>query len=146
MTLRLKSVLLLIAVLVIGGLIGALVQARLAEQRIEQIAAHRSERGFMRFVERGIEPADPAQEEAVRAILREASMRVAERSMRHRADVRAIMDSTRAELSTILSAEQMEQLDAHLERHRPMRRGQRPPMDRDSLRMQRRGMRGTSPN
>jgi hypothetical protein len=123
MTPRLKSTLLLIVVLIIGGILGALVQARLAEQRIEQIAAHRSERGFMRFIERGIEPVDADQEGAVRTILRGSSMRVAEQTMRHRAEIRAIMDSTRAELSTVLTPEQMAQLEEHLDRHRPMRRG-----------------------
>jgi hypothetical protein len=139
MTPRTKSLLLLLAALLVGGLLGALVQARLAEQRIERIAAHRSERGFMRFVERGIEPVDAEQQAAVRAILRDASSRVAHRTMRHRADMRAIMDSTRGELATILSAEQLQRLDAHLERHRPMMRRGAPPADREFQHRERRG-------
>lgn len=126
MNARTKSILLLLAALLVGGLLGALVQARLAEQRIEQIAAHRSERGFMRFVERGIEPVDSEQEAAVRAILQGASMQMAEKTMRHRLEIRSIVDSTRSELSRVLSPEQLEQLDAHLQRERPMHRGRGP--------------------
>jgi hypothetical protein len=138
MNARTKSILLLMAALIVGGLLGALVQARLAEQRIEQIAAHRSEGGFMRFVERGIEPVDAEQEQAVREILRGASMHIASRTMQHRREVRSIVDSTRTELSRVLSPEQMQQLDAHLERERPMRRG-RGPGAMDGERRQRQG-------
>lgn len=138
MTPRTKSLLLLLAALLVGGLLGALVQARLAEQRIEQIAAHRSERGFTRFIERGIEPVDAGQEDAVRDILQDASSRMSQRAMQHRTDVRAIMDSTRRELSTVLSAAQMERLDSHLERHRPAMRRRGSP-DRQLQRRERRG-------
>src|SRR5690554_5730472 len=96
---RVKSIVLLVVTLLIGGVLGALLQARMAEQRIERIAAYRSERGFIRFIERGIEPHDEQQHEQIRAILSTAASRVSEKSTRHRQEMRAIIDSTRAELA-----------------------------------------------
>jgi prophage DNA circulation protein len=124
---RTKSILLLVAVFAIGGLVGALIQARMAEQRIEQIASHRSERGFVRFMERGIEPVDDAQAEQIRSILRTSSGRMAEQARTNRQSIRAIVDSTRAELNQVLTPEQQQALREHVEQSRPMlRRGDGP--------------------
>ncbi len=122
MTPRSKSILLIVATLVIGGLIGALVHARLSEARIERISAYRSDRGFIRFVERGIGPTDDRQQEEIRRIVSSAADRAADVSMRHREEMRAIMDSTRSALFHILTPEQMERLRQHLA-GRPRGRG-----------------------
>lgn len=119
----LKSVLLLLITLVIGGVLGALLHARLSEQRLERIAAYRSERGFIRYIERGIEPTDADQQEQIRQILSSAASRVSERSTRHRQEMRSIIDSTHAELSQVLTPEQQQRLREHLETHRPRRGG-----------------------
>lgn len=118
---RIKSVLILLATLLIGGVLGALLQARVAEQRLERIAAYRSERGFIRYIERGIEPRDEVQREQIRGILSTAAARASERNMRHRQEMGAILDSTRAALSEVLTPAQLDLLERHLETRRPGR-------------------------
>ena len=118
---RVKSALLLAATLLIGGVLGALLHARLAERRIERIAFLRSSQGFARYLERAIEPESPEQRAAVRAILDRAAARMGEHVARSRRERRAILDSTRAELRTVLSEEQMARLEARLAPRRPGR-------------------------
>jgi ERCC4-type nuclease len=128
---RIKSILLLVAVFVIGGLVGALIQARMAEERIGRIAVHRSERGFVRFMERGIEPTDDTQAEQIRSILQESSTRMAEQARMNRQSIRSIVDSTRAELNQVLTPDQQQALREHIEQSRPMmRRGDGPNRER----------------
>jgi cytosine/adenosine deaminase-related metal-dependent hydrolase len=122
MTARVKSSLLLVATLLIGMVLGALLNARLAEQRLERIASLRSARGFSAFIERSIEYRDEAQREAVRAILDRAGARMTAHMEETRREVRALFDSTRAELSTVLTEEQLEQLEQRLEMGRQNRR------------------------
>lgn len=117
MSARLKSLLLLFAALLLGGVLGALVNARLAEARLEQVASLRSSSGFVRFVERGIEPRDEAQREAIRAVLQRSAEQLAETRNQHRQEVRRIVEATRAELAPLLTADQRAQLEARLEVH-----------------------------
>lgn len=123
MSARTKSIIIIFATLVIGGLLGAVINARMSEQRLERIAAYRTERGFIRYMERGIEPVDEVQQEEIRSILSDAAARTAERSMRHRREMRAILDSTHAELARILTPEQQQRLREHLETPPRQRRG-----------------------
>ena len=132
MTPRVKSALLLVATLLIGGVLGALLNARMAEQRMERIAFLRSQRGFVRGIEQAIEFRDEAQQEAVRRILDGSAERIREHMLESRAEVQAILESTRVELGTVLSDEQMEALDEQMQLRRPSpwreRRG--PPLGR----------------
>lgn len=119
MSTRGKSALLLIAVLAIGMVLGALVNARIASQRMERIAFVRTQRGFVRAMENVIDAQDDQTREAVRAILDSAAVRIDEHMQRTRSEMRTILDSTRIELSEVLSPEQMEQLEQHLRERRP---------------------------
>jgi len=130
---RTKSILLLLLALVIGGVLGALLNARLAERRIVRLASFRSEQGFMRYMEQAVEPVDDVQRERIRAVLQSS----AERMSRHREaswrEARLILDSTRAELRTILTEDQMLRLEEHLENQRfrfGRRSDRRPPGER----------------
>ena len=128
MTARVKSILLLLATLLIGMVLGALVNARLAEQRLERIAFLRSQRGFIQAMERAIAPHDEAQREAVRAILDEAALRMATQLQQNGRAMQAILDSTKTELQTVLDADQLqrlERLEERLERRRPRGPGPR---------------------
>ena len=125
MNARLKSFLVIFATLLIGVVLSAVVNARMSEQRIERIAAYRSERGFIRYLERGIEPRDEAQQEEIREILSGAAARTAERSMQYRMEMRRLIDSTHAELADILTPEQQQRLREHLEVRPRHRRGPR---------------------
>ncbi|NNE33856.1 MAG: hypothetical protein HKN13_01370 [Rhodothermales bacterium] len=129
-----KSALLLIATLAIGVVLGALLNARLAQQRLEEIAFMRGPGGFSRTMERAITPLDDEQRDAIRDILESAEARVREQSRTSRAEMAAIIDSTNEELRAILSAEQLERLERRLEfrrrgRLRPNRTRQGNPGD-----------------
>lgn len=119
---RTKSILLIVATLLIGIVIGALLNARLAERRMERIASLRSERGFVAFIETVVEPQDDAQREALREVLRRAGDRMAAHHNRTRDEARALLDSTRAEMAEILTPEQLQRLDERFESRRRHRR------------------------
>jgi hypothetical protein len=111
MNIKTKSALILLGTLVIGMVLGGLVNARMVDQRIERIGYLRSEPGFVRYWHRAIEPTDEAQRLEIEAVLDGAATRMAEHMRRSRSEARAIMDSTRAELSRVLTEEQMRQLE-----------------------------------
>lgn len=115
---RTKSILLLLVTLVLGVVLGALLNARLAQERMERIAFLRSQRGFMRFLEDVVEPESPEQRQAVRDVLRRSAQRMAEVREQHRAEMQSILDSTRTELEGVLTDRQLEQLEQRLEMHR----------------------------
>ncbi len=130
---RVKSGLLLLATLLIGMVLGALLNARLAEQRLERIAFLRTSRGFMRFIDNAIEPQDEAQRAAIETILERSASRMADHTARSRREVRMIVDSTITQLSTVLSKEQMDRLERRMEMGRRLqfdRRGRRGPPPR----------------
>lgn len=118
LTARTKSALLIVATLIIGAVIGALVHARITDQRFDRLAAMRSHRGFARLIERSVEFESPEQREAVLDIVDAASTRLFENMQRTRRETAEILDSTREQLSHVLSPDQMEQLEKRLMRHR----------------------------
>lgn len=127
MTTRVKSAILLVVTLIIGGVIGALLQAQLAEKRFDRMESMRSNRGFARMIERSIEFESPEQKEQVLEIVDEAGQQLFENMQRTRRDARTILDSTRERLSEVLSEAQMEKLEEQLTRRREgRRRGHRP--------------------
>lgn len=123
---RAKSALLIVATLIIGALIGALVHARITDQRFDRLAAMRSHRGFARLIERSIEFESPEQRRAVLEIVDSTSARLFENMQRMRRETAVILDSTREKLSQVLSEEQMDQLEKRLMRHRSERMRRRP--------------------
>lgn len=132
MSARTKSLLLLIVTLLLGVVVGALLNARLAQERMERIAFLRSERGFMRFLEDVVEPEDASQRQLIREILRTSAQRMAQVRTRHHAEMQSVLDSTRAQLEEVLTDEQLERLDERLQQRRfdrrrgPGRRGPPP--------------------
>ncbi len=126
LTARTKSALLIVATLIIGAVIGALVHARITDQRFDRLAAMRSHRGFARLIERSVEFESPEQREAVLDIADAASTRLFENMQRTRRETAEILDSTREQLSHVLSPDQMEQLEKRLMRHRSEQMRRRP--------------------
>ena len=106
--------LLLLGALLIGAVLGGLIHARMVEQRIERIGYLRSERGFIRHVERVVAPSDEAQREAIRAVLRRNAERMVDLRFQFRDAVEALLDSTRAELDSVLTDDQMERLEEEI--------------------------------
>ena len=113
-----KSAAILIGTLVLGMLLGALLHARVTEERMERIAYLRSPQGFVGFFEGAIEPRDEAQKQAIREILDRSSARIGEAARERRSEIRRIIHSTRDELSLVLTEEQNAQLEQQLAERR----------------------------
>ena len=75
MNARTKSILIIVATLLLGIVIGALGAGTLFNQRVETLQALREDDGFMFFLERVVEPVDEAQRQEIRVVLKEASQR-----------------------------------------------------------------------
>lgn len=132
MNARAKSMLLLLITLLIGMVLGALLHARIAEQRMEQLAFLRSQPGFIRYMERAIAPQDAAQQEAIRTILDKTARSLAAQRFSMQEETRAILDSTRAELARVLTEEQMAQLEERINQGRQRFERRPGPPGRDS--------------
>ena len=111
-----KSAVLLVLTLGIGMLLGALLQARLAEQRLERLALLRSERGLTRALGSVIEPVDEAQRVAIDAVLEASAERMAAHIRQNREESIALLDSTMQALHAVLDEAQIEQLNQRMER------------------------------
>lgn len=125
---RTKSVLLLLATLVIGAVLGAVANAWLAQQRFERIRALRAPGGFERMVVETIRPASDSQHAAVDRVVSDAAVRIRTLRRDHHAEVRAVLDSMRTALAPVLTDAQRQRLDRRIRRgERRMRRpNQRP--------------------
>jgi hypothetical protein len=132
---RTKSILILVLTLLLGGVLGAMLNGWLVHQRIDRLQRLRTEAGFTRMMERTIEPRDAAQRDQVRAILERTAGQVEAIQRQRRHEMRAVVDSMRTELRAVLTAEQMSRLERRLRFAEPPRilRG-RPGLRRDSLR------------
>lgn len=111
MTTRTKSTLLLSVTLVIGMVLGAVINAYVAKRRFEHVGYLRSERGLARHLENAIEPRDEAQRTAIRAILEKSAARICSHMDSSAAEGRVIMNETKAELAKVLTLDQMERLE-----------------------------------
>ncbi len=127
---RVKSTLILLATLIIGMVLGGLVAGAMMRAHFAMIPspddfAPRFERAFMR----AIDP-EPEQEDAVREILNRHSARMAGMFQEHMQAAKNQTDSLKAELSTVLTEEQITRLDNKLKRISRMMRGGKPGWDR----------------
>jgi hypothetical protein len=120
---RLKSAGIIVATLIIGMVLGGLLTARIVQNRIDDVAALRSQKRFTRFIERSIEFENEDQRRQVSAILDTTADRMFEHLRSSRQEARTILDSARSQLGEVLSEQQMEQLEKRLHH----RRGKRPP-------------------
>lgn len=127
MTMRIetRSALILLATLLIGALLGALITGALAQRRISRVAEMR-ERGFGMHIERIIQPKDEAQREAIRAVLKAAARRNQEIMRGARERFGDELRQMREELFPLLDEEQRQRLESASE---GFRRGgfRRPP-------------------
>ena len=122
---RTKSIILIVASVGVGILIGALIQARLAQNRLERLALLRSERGFVRALERVIDPSDEAQREEIQEVLERSAQRMAAQMMQNREATISLLDSTIHALHDVLTEEQISQLNERMQQWEHRGRGQR---------------------
>ncbi len=136
---RTKSAFLLLAVLVLGVVIGMLVSGVLHNRRMDRIARLRTGPGIVQLVERAVEPQSEEQRARIREVMEGAAPRFAEAFERTREEMRALSDSVMSELEAILTPQQLENLRSHMEMRRGMppsdewrgreKPGRRPPRD-----------------
>lgn len=111
---RTKSILLLLATLVIGLLLGALANGYLVRQRLDRLGNLMTPDGFSARLEQVVKPTSEQQREALRKVLEGAAPKAIQIMRQSRQDMRALNDSVKAELEDILSGEQMARLEEHL--------------------------------
>ncbi len=116
MSVRAKSAILLLISVGIGMLLGALLQARLAEQRLERLALLRSERGLTMAFERFIEPVDEAQHQEIQEVLDSLAQSLAAHIRQNHEESEALLDSAMQVLHAVLNDEQIVQLEERMER------------------------------
>lgn len=125
---RTKSVLLLLATLIIGLLLGAIANGYFVRERLDRLGNLMTPGGFGGRVEEVLQPTSEEQRRAIREVLDAAAPRAVEIMRRSREDMRALNDSVKEQLADVLSEEQMARLEEHLRfRRRGPWRG-RPPM------------------
>lgn len=122
---RTKSALLLLAVLVLGIVIGMLVSGVLHNRRMDRIARIRTGPGIVQLVERAVQPESEEQRAQIHEIMEGAAPRFAEMFQRTQEEMRTLSDSVMSELEAILTPEQFENLEEHM----LMRRRGGPPAD-----------------
>ncbi|NBC00122.1 MAG: hypothetical protein GVY15_04600 [Bacteroidetes bacterium] len=118
---RTKSVLLLVATLLLGVVLGVVLNAWLVDQRLERMEALQSAGHAQRMLTRAIGPTSDAQAEQVAEVLGAWLPRVAEQRRAHRRAVRALIDSLRADLRPLLSEDQQRRLSRRLQARRSAR-------------------------
>lgn len=123
MNARTKSLLIIVATLIIGVAIGALSTGAILNQRVETLQALRDDPGFMFFLERVIEPTDEAQRAQIREVLTDAAEKRRELRRSMIEEHRFLFMEIREELDQILTSQQKEKLRAFMEQE--MKRGHR---------------------
>lgn len=107
---RTKSILLLVSTLLLGMVLGAVVNAWLATERFERIRDLRRPGGMIQHLERIVEPTSPEQRAQIRAVFDATSAEVQALRDEHRRELRAVMDSMTVRLEPVLTDEQMSTL------------------------------------
>ena len=130
---RTKSVLILIATLVLGALLGAVLTGWWVQNRVDRLRSVRTSDGFVERVVRRVEPVSAAQRDSIAEIAQYRARQLSDLRQSHRRHTRAILDSLRQDLQPVLTEEQAERLERQMPRHgrpgdRPRgRRGPRQP-------------------
>ena len=112
-----KSILVIVASLLIGMLIGALGHGAFRGHQFRRMVRLRTQGGFVSRIEAVIQP-EPAQQEAVRGILSTHARQVDEARSQFFAELHAETDSMKARLAPILTDEQKARLDEEFKRLR----------------------------
>lgn len=121
-----KSVVILLATLLLGVLLGAVLTGWWVQQRSDRVRAVRTADGFVERVMRQVEPMSAAQRDSVQAIARKRAHQLQRLRGAHRADTRAVLDSLRQDLRPVLTDEQLSRIERRMPRHGQDRERRRP--------------------
>jgi hypothetical protein len=137
MNVKLKSIIVIVSTLLIGMVLGSVITAAFVKNRaFDRIAEMRNERGFVKRIERLIQP-DEDQKEKVREILVEHFDKMHLLGEEMRITFKTMNDSLIKDLEPILHPEQIERFKKRMERmkrfggppgkpHRPPFRDRKP--------------------
>ena len=129
---RTKSIALLIATLLLGVVLGAVMNAWWAHERFERLRRLRSPGGFEQMIERVVEPNAPEQRREIERVVSRSAQRLDSLRARHWRELRTVIDSMRTDLEPILTDEQEAALTRRFRMHRrgpQFRPGPRPGPD-----------------
>lgn len=115
MSTRTKTIVVIIATLLIGIAIGALATGALREKRAKHIEAMLPGQRFLRVMERIIQPT-PEQRATIEGILKKRSDQIGALNEEYQGEIRAVLDSLHSELDAVLTPEQKSRLEKRLAR------------------------------
>lgn len=110
MNLKVKITFLIIITLVIGIVIGAMLNRAVSQNRIRRILERRNPPIFISFYERIIEP-NADQRDSVRKVLDKYAQRLSKIRTNFQDELQSSFESMKAELEPLLTAEQKERLE-----------------------------------
>lgn len=113
MNTKAKVALIIIVTLVIGIVLGAMLNRAFLRNRIQRAFADRNPTGMVSFIERNIRPT-PEQREQIREILEKHRKKSVEMREKFMMDMQAEFESMEAELDPILTPEQKNRLKRRL--------------------------------
>jgi len=109
MNIKLKTTLFIIFTLIIGMLIGAMLNRAFLHNRVQRVFQRRAPNVFVQSYLEAIKP-DQEQQKQITKILDVYAQRMSEIREKNRQDLETLMDSMLAELGTILTVEQIVRL------------------------------------
>ncbi len=112
MNTKTKSILAILATLLIGIAIGAIASGTLRHRKMERIERMSPQERFLKTMDEIIKP-DEQQREAIQQVLKRESEQMAGIRERYQGEVIAVMDSVKKELRSILTPEQSQRLEEH---------------------------------
>ena len=115
MAIQMKSILILLGTLLIGGVLGGTLVGTISQNRKERREEIRGPGGFVRHMERVIGIEDSVQHAAIHPILEEADRRNREAIKGVRQQMAASFDTMLTQLQPYLSQEQLENLQQERE-------------------------------
>ena len=119
MKVGMKSGIVLVFTLLIGIMLGILIDRPLVKRSYEKrMSKMHNPRGFIHMMERLIEPVDENQQKKIRKIIEKYSPKFHELNMQGRKQITALVDEMHKELDPILTEEQKARLKERMERFR----------------------------
>ncbi|WP_461535061.1 hypothetical protein [Spongorhabdus nitratireducens] len=110
-TQKLKTLSILLATLLVGGLIGALLTGALVRNKLQDVRALASRDGFIAKMEEVIKPDSPEQQREVQQILSHYGTRIESITQHSKALLKHEMDSMTTALQEVVSPQQLAQLE-----------------------------------
>ena len=118
MNMKLKTSLIIIITLIVGMVIGAMVNRAFLHNRVQRVFQKRTPNVFVQSYLAAIKP-DEKQRKQIREILDRNARIMSEIREKNREDLETAMDTMNAELEAVLTPEQMERLEQYAPVGRP---------------------------